>query len=116
MMTKKVRTGVILSVVTGKLCCEFSDVHECIEHMAGGPIWTHQIPGWFDANREKLAAAFPDLANRDMSGLTPETAAEWMAERAPFLAEERDVPVIGGQPASPFVGLDPDKTIVVAVP
>lgn len=113
----KFTNATILSVVSGKLCCrDFGDVHACIEAMAGGPVWTHQIPAWMRANEAKLRAAFPDLAGFDTGGLSAETAAAWMAEREPFLSIERDVPVIGGLPSSPFEGLDPEKTIAVVVP
>lgn len=116
MSAKGFRTDVILSVVHGRMLApDFGMVHECIEYMAGGPVWTHQIPSWFKANKEKLREAFPDLEGFDVNGVDSDTHASWAAEREHILSEEREVPVIGGQPGSPLDGLDLDKTVVVAV-
>lgn len=112
-MMKTFRTDVVLSVVAGKVVAPFDAVHECIEHLAGGPVWTHQIPAWLRANKARLREAFPDLADFDVSALNHETFAVWHAKREHILSQEREVPVIGGLPSSPFEGLDPAKTIVV---
>ena len=37
------REKVIVSAYTGILMCDFSDVHEYIEKILGGPVWTHQL-------------------------------------------------------------------------
>lgn len=114
MISKPFRADVVLSVVTGFMACRsFSDVHECIEHMAGGPVWTHQIPVWHAEHDAELRRLFPDLADYDVSGLSRETADQWLAERAEFLAHMREVPVIGGRPSSPFEGLPAGKDVVV---
>lgn len=103
MTTKNFPTAVVLSIVSGKICIQdFGQIHACIEHMAGGPIWTHQLPAWLGENEERLREAFPDLAAYDVSGLNGKTVVEWTAERAEFLAEQREVPVIGGARKSPF--------------
>jgi len=40
---KQYSLGVLLSITTRRLLCEFSDMHECCEFLSGGPIWTHQF-------------------------------------------------------------------------
>ena len=37
------REKVIVSAYTGILMCDFSDVHEYIEKILGGAVWTHQL-------------------------------------------------------------------------
>lgn len=45
-MSKHTRAA-LASVVSGiSLCESFSDVHACIEALAGEPIMTHQMPRW----------------------------------------------------------------------
>jgi hypothetical protein len=99
----KLRNDQLLSVVSGKMVCQsFSDIHEAIEVLAGGPVFTHQIPAWMRANEPRLREMFPDLAARDMTDLSAANAASWMDDRTAWLAEEREVQPIGGAPESPF--------------
>jgi hypothetical protein len=43
-MTKRdFPTEVVLSILTGRLLCDFADMHECIEFLAGEPVFTHQL-------------------------------------------------------------------------
>jgi hypothetical protein len=35
--------GVILSLTTGRLLCPFDELHKFIEHVAGHPVWTHEM-------------------------------------------------------------------------
>lgn len=114
MTTREFKTDVILSVMQGKLLCDFSQVHECIEHMAGGPVWTHQLPSVADGLKPRLDELFPDLAAYDVSDCTGETVLAWKAERAEQMAQVRQVPVIGGSPDNPFAGL-PDGVEVIPV-
>ena len=95
-MTKKFPRSVVLSVVSGALLHKsFSDVHECIEHMAGGPVWTHGLGPWRRANMPRLLELWPDFAPPPHGIFAkPEDARAWMAEKAEWLAEPIDVPVI----------------------
>lgn len=42
-MTKTFPIGVLLSITTGRLLCEFGDMHECAEFLCGESVWTHQF-------------------------------------------------------------------------
>ncbi len=42
-MAKTYPTEVLLSISTGILMCQFNDMHECIEYLCGGPVFTHQL-------------------------------------------------------------------------
>jgi hypothetical protein len=105
--------AVLLSVVQERLVCQFGELHECIEFLAGGPVFTHQLPAWWDENRKALERAYPDLASYDESGLSRETHAQWCAERRAFLDEEREAFPIGGAPESPFDHLPEGKPVIV---
>src|SRR5678815_2605033 len=43
MTAKSYPTEVLLSISTGRLLCDFSDMHECIEFLTGEPVFTHQL-------------------------------------------------------------------------
>lgn len=106
------RTDAILSAISGRLLCPFSDMHAVIEAMAGGPVFTHQLPAVRRSLEPAMRAAFPDLADLDVSGVNPDTYAAWRAEREHWLAVERDVPVLGTAPASPFEHLPEGKDVL----
>lgn len=36
-------TAVVLSLYTGRLLCEFGDMHAFAEYLVGTPVWTHQF-------------------------------------------------------------------------
>jgi hypothetical protein len=101
------------NAVQDKLCCAFSDLHGCIEFMAGGPVWTHQIPAWWDAHRAQIVAALPALAAYEIGDLRPETFDAWKSERAEFLDAETEVWPLGGAPESPFDHLPEGKPVIV---
>lgn len=113
---KKFPRWVVWSVVSGVLINKpFSDVHECIEHMAGSPIWTHQLPSWLRENEAKLAELFPDLVERP--AITHENAEQFFAENRAHLEEMIAVPVIGGASGNPLDGLpDGKETIAIVTP
>lgn len=50
--------AIVLTAVTGCLCCSFSAYHEAVEKRLGRPVWTHQFPGL----RTEIKEAFmPDF-------------------------------------------------------
>lgn len=105
-------TGAILSAISGKLVCDFSEVHACIEAMAGGPVWTHQLPAVMRQLEPAAKAAFPDLADWDLSAVNSDTYAAWRAEREHLLSEQRLVKQLGSPPRSPFERLPEGKDVI----
>jgi len=67
---------VAVSVRTGIMCCdEFSKVHECIEWVAGHPVWTHEMGrGSF---MEKIKELVKEQSDNNFVGVTKENALEW---------------------------------------
>lgn len=53
-MTK--REGAIISAYTGIMVGSFSDLHEYVEEIMGGPVFTHQFPSL----REKIKTSSKD--------------------------------------------------------
>jgi hypothetical protein len=61
--SRTVSLGDLLSMSTGILLTPFSQMHAAVETLAGGPVWTHQLPDAIDALRPALLAQFPWLAD-----------------------------------------------------
>ena len=106
-------TGAILSAISGKLVCDFSELHACIEAMAGGPVFTHQLPAVMRALEPAVRAAFPDIADWDLSEVDRDTYATWRAEREHLLSEMRTVTKFGEPPRSPFEHLPENSNVIV---
>lgn len=54
-----VREGAVISAYIGILCCEsFAPVHEYIEEIMGGAVWTHQIPDLGEEIKKRSKAEF----------------------------------------------------------
>lgn len=52
---KMFRNDVILSAIRGYLLVEnFGDVHECLDHMAGRPLFIHELPSFFGEAMRRL--------------------------------------------------------------
>jgi hypothetical protein len=58
---KTVSLGTLLSMSTYVLLTDFPSVHAAIETLAGGPVWTHQLPAAMEALRPSLIAQHPWL-------------------------------------------------------
>lgn len=102
-------TDVIISAATGRLVTRhFSEVHRLVEHMAGGPVWTHQLPDAMDALAPGLRGQLPWLAEvappeefRDEAHVF-----SWAAEQAGRHGAEHEVAVIeGGWSRDPIADL-----------
>ncbi len=110
-MSKQFSDAAIVSCMTGWALVEFSDIHECLEVLAGGPVWTHQIPSLLKDIRPAMDAAFPDLAAVDISGITPETFAEWKAAHPELYANSREVKALGDYTSHPLAAFEPGGTL-----
>ena len=110
----KFTEAAIVSAITGRLITmPFSDVHGVIETMAGGPVWTHQLPEMVRRMKPAMERAFPDLAAIDVSGCTAETFEAWKAAHPELYVKTRAVAPLGDFAVGPFDGLDPERTVVV---
>lgn len=79
-------TEVLLSITTGRLLCEFSDVHRCVEFLNGGPVWTHQMAHkpFVDELKQAVLAQYPDLAAVDPESID---TANWQTRRDELIRE-----------------------------
>lgn len=61
----------VLSVTTGRLLCDFGAMRECVEWIAGHPVWTHEMGhrASTEAWRNEVYAQHPTLAAIDSSDL-----------------------------------------------
>jgi hypothetical protein len=55
--------GAIVSAYTGRLLGEFSGMHEYVEKLMGGPVWTHEM------GDPAMADRIRDLAKPDFLAL-----------------------------------------------
>ena len=65
MSTKTYPIGVALSVASGKLLCEFPDLHEAMTDLAGWPVMTHHMASekLADGAAGKVLAQVPWMAH-----------------------------------------------------
>ncbi len=116
--------GDILSLMTGTLVSPdgIGGVHRLAEHMAGGPVWTHQLPRVGREAEPVLRAAFPALAAIEVPtewGDDPRAAVlAWVADVAVTHGAEHTVPTLGVDhtdidPVSELRMMRPDMPVVV---
>lgn len=76
---------VLASITSGVLLVnQFGLVHEAMEHIAGHPVWTHELPGYSRACTSSLTALYPWLPTSP--------PADWQA-LAKNLARNHPVPL-----------------------
>mgnify|MGYP005614776639 CR=1 FL=1 len=62
MTTQRFHLGAVLSMTTGKLLCQMDDIYRIAAHLAGGPVWTHQLGRVMTESKPHLLTQFPALA------------------------------------------------------
>jgi len=57
--TKTFPTHLLLTLATGVTmeACNVRDIHQLVGHLAGGPVWTHQLPFLVDEAAHAATAA-----------------------------------------------------------
>lgn len=97
--------GAILSVTTGILLAEFSEVHQLIEHMAGEPVWTHQIPRVAREAEQTLLDQFPQFDGIVVPEMTTrEQVTAWLAPLVSAHGERHEVTPL---PRGEHIRMDP---------
>lgn len=91
MKTERFHLGAVLSMTTGKLLCKMDDIYKLAAHLAGEPVWTHQLGRVMTESRQHLLAQFPALAGVTGEEVTPENFAAWLYERVNEHGEWFDV-------------------------
>ena len=109
--TKTFSLGTLLSMSTGILLTDFPAVHEAIETLAGGPVWTHQLPAAMNALRPALISQYPWLDQITPPDLGDEEACA--AFLAPLIEEHGDRHALVAAPAG--WGSDPFADAVAAM-
>lgn len=96
--SKVFKTEVLLSITTGRLLCEFSEMHRCAEYLAGEPIWTHQFAhrAFNDELVKAVLAEHPDLADVDPESINTENWQTRRDELIPRFGPTRKISPIGG--------------------
>jgi len=117
MPTKVFSLGACLSVTTGRLLCDFGDMHELVEWLLGHPVWTNELADKAIVERIKAAmlAQCPELAEVDASGFTRENWKDKLAEWHRTLGMRRIVTQGTGERTEGPV-MPPNANVVVVEP
>ena len=122
MNTHRFHLGAVLSMTTGKLLCKMDDIYRISQHLAGEPVWTHQLPRVRTESKPHLLAQFPGLAAVTGDEVTPNNFALWLQERITEHGEWFDVapmPEHAHESIDPLSELaervHPDKIITVGI-
>jgi len=120
MKTERFHLGAVLSMTTGKLLCQMDDIYRLAQHLAGEPVWTHQLPRVGREAKPHLLAQFPALAAVTGDEVTPDNFAAWLYERVTEHGEFLDVapmPVDAHESIDPISELaekvHPDKIVTI---
>lgn len=70
----------VLSMITGKLLSVsgMDGIYRIAEHLAGEPVWTHQLGRFITESRQHLLNQFPDLATVTAEGVAEENLGAWL--------------------------------------
>ena len=104
MKTERFHLGAVLSMTTGKLLCQMEDIYQRAAHLAGEPVWTHQLPRVGREAKPHLLAQFPALAAVTGEEVTPENFAAWLYER---MAEHGEFLDVAPMPEHAHESIDP---------
>jgi thiamine monophosphate synthase len=83
-MTKETRafpSEVIVSLSTGTLLCNFSDMHKAAEYLMGHLIWTHHFADkkLRQSIRKAIVTQHPSVPTTAIAGVTPDNVGEKVA-------------------------------------
>lgn len=93
MKTERFHLGDVLSITTGRLVSpsHMDGVYRICTHLAGEPVWTHQLPRVAREAAPHLLAQFPKLSAITGDDVTGENCAAWLAARVAEVGEWLDV-------------------------
>ena len=91
MTTERFHLSAVLTMTTGKLLCQMEDIYRIAQHLAGEPVWTHQLGRVMTESKPHLLEQFPALAAVTGEEVTPENFAAWLYERVAAHGEFLDV-------------------------
>jgi len=119
----KFSIGQILSMGTGKLCCQMEGVYEIANFLTGESMFTHQLVRAFHVCQPWVRSQCPWLATVEMSGCSPETFKQWLAD---LIEKHGEFFELSPLPAGVWESQDPvaeliamvgkDKVVVVVAP
>ena len=58
--------NVMLSITTGRLLCDFPDVHQALTHLSGQPLMTHMLPTAGKRCEPYLRERWPELFSKEV--------------------------------------------------
>lgn len=106
MTAERFHLGDVLSMTTGKLLSPsgMDGVYKIAQHLAGEPVWTHQLGRVMRESKPHLLAQYPKLEAVTAANVTPENHARWLAMMVETLGQWFDVEPM---PADAHESIDP---------
>lgn len=115
--TKRFHLGDLLSVSTGRLVSprHMAGVHELMEHLAGHPVWTHQLIRLAGPAALAIVEQFPWLAeiNKPTHITSDQDATAWLAPLIERYGEWHDVEPM---PSGMYERRDPIEELAEVAP
>lgn len=114
MKTERFHLGDVLSMTTGKMLSpsHMGGIYRIAQHLAGEPIWTHQLGRVMTECRPHLLEQFPALAAVTGDEVTAENHAAWLAARVAEHGEWLDV---ASMPEHAHESIDPTSELAEKV-
>lgn len=111
MTTARFHLGDVLSVTTGKLLSPsgVDGLYRIAAHLAGEPVWTHQLPRVMNEGKGPLLARYPALAQVNTEGVNEHNFAEWLALQVSLHGEWFEVDSLD---ANQHESIDPESELV----
>jgi len=107
MTVETFNTESIASIYTGVLLCAFSEMHQDMEILAGGSVWTHQMPEMMDMLKDDILAHVPKLKEFRTEGVNKDNYLSYVNTLHELVGETVDLPVplLNNFEADPLKGL-----------
>lgn len=82
-------TAAVVSLSSGMLLCNFSEVHEAAEHLMGHQIWTHQFASraLWDQMKARLLEQHPALPVTEPEGVGRDNWQDYLAAACAMFGE-----------------------------
>jgi len=108
----------VLSVTTGVLLCDMSEIYDILNFMTGGSLFTHQLPGASEDCAPKIFEQHPELRAVCAEGVGRDNWESFLVQQQERFGDYVSIARLSGyEQRDPFEELaemvDPEKIIVV---
>ena len=110
----KIHIKVLLSITTGELLCDFSELHEMLEKLYGTPIFSHQLPEVMKELVPWVAQHSEELNNIKVPSNIKDIYLDWVTEQEKKYKTWYEIPLFPlGITRGPLEDLKNKEVIIV---